>query len=48
MGYKLREIAAESKFSQELALDAIARAVPLSEIKAALPQKRCANNVSAS
>ena len=30
MGYKLREIAAESKFSQELALDAIAQAVPLS------------------
>ena len=36
MGYKLREIAGESKFSQELALDAIAWAVPLSEIKAAL------------
>ncbi len=39
MGYKLREIAAESKFSQELALDAIARAVPLSEIKAALTEE---------
>ncbi len=36
MGYKLREIAAESKFCQELTLDAIARAVPLAEIKAAL------------
>jgi hypothetical protein len=36
MGYKLREIAAGSKFSQELTLDAIARAVPLSEIQAAL------------
>ena len=39
MGYKLREIAAESKFSQELTLDAIARAVPLSEIKAALTEE---------
>lgn len=39
MGYKLREIAAESKFSQELALDAIARAVPLSEIRAALTEE---------
>ena len=39
MGYKLREIAAESKFSQELALDAIAQAVPLSEIKAALAEE---------
>ena len=36
MGYKLREIAAGSKFRQELILDAIARAVPLSEIQAAL------------
>ena len=39
MGYKLREIAAESKFSQELTLDAIARAVPLSEIQAALAEE---------
>jgi hypothetical protein len=39
MGYKLREISAESKFSQELALDAIARAMPLSEIKAALAEE---------
>ena len=36
MGYKLREIAAESKFSQELTIDAIAQAVPLSAITAAL------------
>ena len=39
MGYKLREIAAESKFSQELTLDAIARAVPLSAITAALTEE---------
>jgi hypothetical protein len=39
MGYKLREIAAESKFSQELALDAIAQAVPLSAISAALAEE---------
>ena len=39
MGYKLREIAAESKFSQELTLDAIPRAVPLSEIQAALAEE---------
>ena len=39
MGYKLREIAAESKFCQELTLDAIARAVPLEEIKAALAEE---------
>jgi hypothetical protein len=38
MGYKLREIVAESKFSQELTLDAIAQAVPLSEIQAALAE----------
>ncbi len=39
MGYKLREIAAESKFSQELTLEAIAQAVPMSEIKAALAEE---------
>ena len=39
MGYKLREIAAESKFCQELTLDAIVRAVPLSEIQAALAEE---------
>lgn len=39
MGYRLREITAESKFSQELTMDAIARAVPLSEIKAALAEE---------
>ena len=39
MGYKLREIAAESKFSQELALGAIAQAVPLSAISAALAEE---------
>jgi hypothetical protein len=39
MGYKLREIAAESKFSQELTLDAIAQAVPLSAITAALAEE---------
>jgi hypothetical protein len=36
MGFKLREIGAESKFSQELTLDAIARAVPLPDIQAVL------------
>jgi hypothetical protein len=40
MGYKLREIEAESKFSQELTLDAISQAVPLSEIQAALADEQ--------
>jgi len=39
LGYKLHEIAAGSKFSQELTLEAIAQAVPLSEIKAALAEE---------
>jgi hypothetical protein len=38
MGYRLREFDAESKFSQELHLEAIGRAVPLSEAKAALQE----------
>jgi hypothetical protein len=40
MGYKLREIEAESKFSQELSLEAIARAVPVAAIKAVLADER--------
>ncbi len=33
MGFMLRDIEAESKFSSELSLEAINRAVPLEEIK---------------
>jgi len=36
MGYRLRQIDAESKFSSELNLEAIGRAVPITEIKAVL------------
>ena len=36
MGYRLRQIDAESKFSSALHLEAIGRAVPMAEIKAAL------------
>jgi hypothetical protein len=36
MGYRLRQIDAESKFSSELHLEAIGRAVPMADIKAAL------------
>jgi len=36
MGYRLRQFDAESKFSSELHLEAIGRAVPRAEIKAAL------------
>lgn len=36
MGYRLRQFDAESKFSSELHLDAIGRAVPMAEIRAAL------------
>jgi hypothetical protein len=38
LGYKLREIEAESKFCRELTLEAIARAVPIAEIQAALSE----------
>ena len=38
MGYRLRQIDAESKFSNELNLEAIGRAVPMTEIKAALQE----------
>ena len=38
MGYRLRQFAAEDKFSSELHLEAIGRAVPMSEIKAALQE----------
>ena len=38
MGYRLRQIDAESKFSNELSLEAIGRAVPMTEIKAALQE----------
>jgi hypothetical protein len=36
MGYKIREIEAERKFCEELSLDSLTTAVPLSEIEAAL------------
>lgn len=36
MGYRLRQLDAENKFSSELRLEAIGRAVPMAEIKAAL------------
>lgn len=36
MGFRLREIEAESKFSQELSMDAISQVVPVSEVKAVL------------
>jgi hypothetical protein len=36
MGYRLRQFDAESQFSSELNLEAIGRAVPMSEVKAAL------------
>jgi len=35
-GYRLRKLEAESKFSRELTVEAIGRAVPMSEIKASL------------
>ena len=38
MGYRLRQIDAECKFSNELNLEAIGRAVPMAEIKAALQE----------
>jgi hypothetical protein len=38
MRYKLREIGIESKFCRELSLEAIERAVPLAEIRAALSE----------
>ena len=38
MGYRLREFDAESKFCSELRLEAIGRAVPLPEVKAALQE----------
>jgi len=38
MGYRLRQIAAESKFSSTLQLEAIERAVPMAEIQAALQE----------
>lgn len=38
MGYRLRQIAAESKFSSALQLEAIGQAVPMAEIKAALQE----------
>ena len=36
MGYRLREIKAESKFSQELSLEVIGRVVPKAAITAVL------------
>ena len=38
MGFKLREIEAESKFCRELTLDAIAQAVPVAEVQAVLAE----------
>jgi hypothetical protein len=40
MGYRLRQFDAESKFCRELRLEAIGRAVPISEVKAALRETR--------
>ena len=39
MGYKLREIAAERKFSQELQLEVLAQVLPVEQIKAVLAQE---------
>lgn len=39
MGYRLRRIEAESKFSRKLMLEAIARAVPMAQIKAVLREE---------
>ena len=36
MGYRLRELEAESKFSRELSVQAIGRAVPMDKIKLSL------------
>ncbi len=36
MGYRLREIEAESKFSSQLTLEAIGRAVPMDEVRAVI------------
>ena len=38
MGFKLREIEAESKFCRELTLEAIEQAVPLAEVQAVLAE----------
>lgn len=40
MGYRLREFEAESKFSQELTLEAIGQAVPMTEVQAVLQEER--------
>jgi hypothetical protein len=40
MGYRLREYDAESKFINELTLEAIGRAVPLAEVKAVLEEEQ--------
>jgi len=39
VGFRIREFTAESKFSRELSLEAMARAVPLSTIKAVLAEQ---------
>jgi hypothetical protein len=39
MGFRLREIEAESKFSSELTLEAIGQAVPMAEIEAVLQEE---------
>ena len=38
MGYRLHEIAAESKFMSELTLEAIGRPVPLAEVEAVVQE----------
>ena len=38
MGFKLRQIEAESKFCQELTLDSDRQAVPLAEVQAVLAE----------
>jgi hypothetical protein len=38
MGYRLREFDAESKFINELTMEAIGRAVPIAEVRAAIQE----------
>jgi hypothetical protein len=38
MGYRLREFDAESKFIDELTVEAIGRAVPMTEVKAVIEE----------
>ena len=47
MGYKVREIAAERKFSQELKLEVLEQVLPLEQIKTVLAAKAALSSVSA-